>query len=407
MEDVIRWNDTGLPIQGVPMRPEAALSADEAMHTERVRLAIAAEIASAGGWISFEHYMELALYAPGLGYYSAGTRKLGVDGDFTTAPEISPLFGACIAQQCAAVLRAVGGGSILEIGAGSGRLTVDVLTRLETLGTMPARYLILDVSADLRERQRDLIAKQHPRLSERVSWLDALPDEPFDGVIIANEVLDALPVVRFRWRATACEELGVVLLDGACTWAPRPATPALSATLTALATAAGGWDDGYVSEYCPRLGPWAGSIVASLRRGAALWFDYGLPRTQYYLPERHEGTLICHFRHRACEAPFLNPGLQDITAWVDFTALAEACVAAGCELAGFTTQAFFLAGAGIDREMRDLAGADEKRFARLANQARRLMLPGEMGERFKAMAWTRGIAQDLTGFTLQDLRHTL
>jgi SAM-dependent MidA family methyltransferase len=393
------------------MRPEVALGADEILHTERVRARLAEEIASGGGWISFERYMDIALYAPGLGYYSAGAQKLGSGGDFTTAPEISSLFGACVAQQCAQVLGELVSGSILEVGAGTGRLAVDVLTRLESLGCLPERYYIL-VSADLRERQRKLIAERLPHMAPRVTWLDALPDKSFDGVILANEVLDALPVVRFRWHRAACEELGVALVDGEFSWSARPAYPEMTETLRVLAEAAGGWDDGYVSEYCRRLAPWARTVARVLGRGAALWFDYGLPRPQYYLAERHEGTLLCHFRHRAYENPFLHPGLQDITAWVDFTALAEACMAAECELAGFTTQAYFLAGLGIDREMRAMAGEDDNHFARLANQARQLMLPGEMGERFKTMAWTRGMGRpgidwELSGFALQDLRHTL
>jgi SAM-dependent MidA family methyltransferase len=389
------------------MRRETDLSPDEVRHTECVRALIAGEIAAAGGWISFEHYMDLALYAPGLGYYSAGARKLGSSGDFTTAPEISSLFGACVAQQCAQILGEVANGSILEVGAGTGRLAVDVLTRLETLKALPAHYVVLEVSADLRERQHNRVRECIPHLLPRVRWLDAPPDDEFDGVVLANEVLDALPVVRFRWHETECEELGVAVAEGLFHWSARPSGAAMTETCRLLGAAAGGWEDGYVSEYCPRLAPWTRTVVQSLRRGAALWFDYGLPRPQYYLPERHEGTLICHFRQRTYENPFMHPGLQDISAWVDFTALAQACSAARCELAGFTTQAYFLAGLGIDREMRALAGANENQFARLANQARQLMLPGEMGERFKVMAWTRGVERELSGFVLQDLRHTL
>ena len=399
--------DTGLSEQGVPMRREAALSPDEIRHSERVRAHVAGEIAAAGGWISFERYMDLVLYTPGLGYYSAGARKLGSGGDFTTSPEVSSLFGACVAKQCAEILAELPGGSILEVGAGTGRLAVDILTRLESLGMLPAQYFILELSADLRERQHKLVRECIPHLSTRVQWLDAPLEEPFDGVILANEVLDALPVVRFRWRDAACEELGIARLEEKFQWAARPMNCAGMQACRQLAAAAGGWEDGYISEYCPRLSSWAGSVVRSLRRGGALWFDYGLPRPQYYLPERHDGTLICHFRHQACDNPFMQPGLQDISAWVDFTALAEACSRAGCELAGFTTQAFFLAGLGIDQEMRAQAGENENRFARLANQAKQLMLPGEMGERFKAMAWARGVHCEWSGFALQDLRHTL
>ncbi|HUE11422.1 MAG TPA: SAM-dependent methyltransferase [Steroidobacteraceae bacterium] len=386
---------------------DVVLSPEEVLHTERVGRYIAGEIAAAGGWISFERYMESALYAPGLGYYSAGAHKLGRGGDFTTAPEISRLFGACVARQCAEVLHHVGGGSILEIGAGSGRLAVDVLSRLEALGRLPAHYEILELSADLRERQRALVRDRIPHLLDRVEWLETPPAASFDGVILANEVLDALPVSRFRWHPARCEELGVEFEDGAFAWAARPAGAALTHACHALAAAGGGWEEGYVSEYCPRLGAWATAVTQALRTGAVLWVDYGLPRPQYYFPERRDGTLLCHFRQRAHGDPFLYPGLQDITAWVDFTALAEASRAAGFELVGFASQAYFLAALGIDREMQAFAGSDRNLHARLAGEARQLMLPGEMGERFKAMAWLRGIEVKLAGFALQDLRHSL
>jgi len=390
------------------VRHDSELSAEESLHTRRVSERLAGAIDAAGGWIGFDRYMDIALYAPGLGYYSAGARKFGAGGDFTTAPEMSQLFGACVAQQCADVLRELAGGSILEIGAGSGRLAADVLSRLEALGRLPQRYRILEVSADLRERQRRLLSERVPHLQDRVEWLETAPTASFDGVILANEVLDALPASRFRWHGTHCEELGVALEDGAFAWAPRPAGAALTEVCRRLAAAGGGWQDGYVSEYCQRLGAWTKAVTGALGTGLALWVDYGLPRAQYYFPERREGTLLCHFRQRAHDDPFLHPGLQDITAWVDFTLLAEACAPAGCELAGFTTQAYFLAGLNIDREMQTLAGADTARYARLANEARRLMLPGEMGERFKAMAWLRGLdAPPLRGFLLRDLRHTL
>ncbi len=384
-------------------RHEQASEVDR--HGRRVHDHLSSAIVTAGGWLSFERYMDLALYAPGLGYYSAGASKLGDGGDFTTAPEISSLFGACVARQCAQVLEELAAGSLLEIGAGSGRLAVDILTRLESLGRLPEHYFILEISADLRARQVELIERCVPQLRARVSWLDT-PPAAFDGVIVANEVLDALPVTRFRYRRDGCEELGVICSGGGFAWSARPAGARLAAACRVLSTAAGGWDEGYVSEYCPRLGAWTHAVTRALRRGAVLWFDYGLPRPQYYLAERHEGTLLCHHRQRAHDDPFAFPGLQDITAWVDFTALAEACLAAGCELQGFATQAFFLAATGIDREMQ-LMARDDAHFAQLAQQAKRLMMPGEMGERFKAMAWSRGLAGELAGFALQDLRHSL
>jgi len=386
---------------------EVTLSAEERLHMRQVALYLQGEIVDAGGWISFERYMDVVLYAPGLGYYSAGAHKLGRGGDFTTAPEISRLFGACLAQQCAEVLREMNQGSILEIGAGSGRLAADILSRLEMLGSLPERYRILEVSADLRERQLRMVKERIPHLQERVEWLDGPPTTSFVGVILANEVLDALPVARFRWQGTDCEELGVAVEDDRLVWASRPANPALRQVCRMLSAAIGGWEDGYVSEHCRRLGAWTSEVTRALSAGVALWVDYGLPRSQYYFPERRDGTLLCHFRHCAYEDPFLYPGLQDITAWVDFTLLAEASGPAGYELAGYTSQAYFLAGLGIEREMKALAGNDENHYARLANEARQLLMPGEMGERFKAMAWSRGMDVKLSGFELQDLRHTL
>jgi SAM-dependent MidA family methyltransferase len=398
----MRHNDTAMAAQR-----ELKVSDAQAQHCAQMRDYLAAQIAAAEGWLSFERFMDLALYAPGLGYYSAGALKLGEGGDFTTAPEVSRLFGACVARQCAEVLSALGGGSILEIGAGSGRLAADVLSRLESLGQLPAQYWILEISADLRDRQRRHLARCLPHLEGRVRWLDHPPRDSFDGIVLANEVLDALPVTRFRWYSSRVEEFGVVIHEGRFAWAPRIADQMVAEACQRLAKAGGAWEEGYVSEYCPRLNAWTQSVTRSLRAGAALWFDYGLPRSQYYLPQRHEGTLLCHFQHRAHDDPFLYPGLQDITAWVDYTSLAEASRAAGFTLEGFTTQSYFLAGLRVDREMQAIAGGDANQFARLANQARQLMLPGEMGERFKAMAWLRGLDVPLSGFALQDLRHTL
>ncbi len=391
------------------------LSAEETRQCALMREHIGAAIDSAGGWLSFERYMELALYAPGLGYYSGGARKFGTGGDFTTAPEISGLFGACIARQCAAVLARLDGGCVLEIGAGTGRLAADVLARLDDLGKLPARYWILEVSADLRARQREMLQGLKPTLRDRVEWLDTPPTRQFDGVIFANEVLDALPVARFRRDASGFAELGVAIAQRAgaaaaprFAWAARPASAAMSAACGALAAAArANWADGYASEYCPRLSAWTAAVTRALKTGAVLWFDYGLPRAHYYFPERRDGTLLCHFRQRVDTDPFRHPGLQDITAWVEFTALAEAGKSAGFHVAGYTTQTYFLAGNGIDREMQDRAGADRNQLAYLAGEARQLMLPGEMGERFKAMAWLRGLDLELAGFALRDLRHTL
>jgi SAM-dependent MidA family methyltransferase len=398
----MRHNDIAMPKQR-----ELMLNDAQARHCAQMHEFLVRQIAAAGGWLCFERFMDLALYAPGLGYYSGGAHKLGAGGDFTTAPEVSSLFGACLARQCAEVLRALGKGSILEIGAGSGRLAADILLRLEAFGVLPESYSILEISADLRERQRRHLARYLPQWEGRIAWLDQPPEEPFEGLILANEVLDALPVKRFRWHRDLVEELGVASEDGCFAVRPRPAGAAVADACLRLSRAGGAWDDGYESEYCPRLAAWTQHVTAPLRAGAVLWFDYGLPRSQYYLPERREGTLLCHFRHRAHSDPLLYPGLQDITAWVDYTLLAEASRAAGFTLSGFTTQSYFLAALRVDQEMQMMAGDDANHFARLANEARQLMLPGEMGERFKAMAWLRGLNVPLSGFALHDLRHTL
>ena len=365
------------------------------------------EINASGGWLSFERFMDLALYAPGLGYYSGGAQKLGADGDFTTAPEISRLFGACVAMQCAEILSEQHLGRILEIGAGSGRLAADILARLEAEGRLPERYSILEISADLRERQRAYLQQRLPHLLARVHWLDQPPIQSFEGVILANEVLDALPVARFRWRNDAVDEMGVAISGDQFVWAAHPASAAMTRFSDELSARGERWEEDYTSEYCPRMSAWLKSVTQPLVRGAVLWLDYGLPRAQYYLPERRDGTLVCHYRHRMSSDPFVNIGLQDITAWVDFTRVAEASRDAGLELAGFTTQAHFLAGLGIDREMRLAAAGDENLLIRLANQARQLLLPGEMGERFKAMVCLRAMDIPLSGFKLLDLRHTL
>lgn len=382
------------------MGPELTLAPDERAHEARVLDLIRSQIAAAGGAIDFAAFMALALYAPGLGYYSAGTRKFGIGGDFTTAPEISPLFGRCLARQCREVLAATGG-SILEFGAGTGALAADVLEALAESGTLPARYFILEVSADLRARQQARLAQLAPALAARVAWLERLPDTPLTGVMLANEVLDALPCERFVLRAGRALRLGVgVDARGALRELELPEALALPEGVVPDAL-----PDGYRGELCPALRPWLASAGACLGRGLLLACDYGLPRAALYHADRTSGTLQCHFRHRVHGDALLNVGLQDITAWVDFTAVAEAAVDAGFEVAGFATQAAFLLALGIEREVAEEAG-DVARYARAA-EARRLLMPTEMGETFKAIALTRGLDAPLSGFALQDLRRQL
>jgi SAM-dependent MidA family methyltransferase len=385
----------------------AADAMHESAHAARVREAIRARIAAAGGWLSFDEYMQMALYEPGLGYYSAGARKLGAGGDFTTAPEMSPLFGRCLARHCADVLAACGGGDVLELGAGSGRLAHDVLLRLQDLGVPPARYRILEVSADLRDRQRQLLAGLPAALVARVEWLDAPPENPWRGALLANEVLDALPVQCFAWRAGQCLERGVARdASGNFAWSERPAPAPLEAQVRGLRADAGAdWPSGYLSELCPRVGPWIGAVTRSMQCGVALFIDYGLPRRQYYDARRVAGTLRCHYRQQAHDDPFAHPGLEDITAWVDFTRVAEAADAAGLEVLGHATQAALLLGLGIEGEV--AAAADETTRLRRAGEARRLLMPEEMGENFKAIALGRNFDEPLGAFALQDLRMRL
>jgi SAM-dependent MidA family methyltransferase len=384
-----------------------ASSPTESAHAERVLARIRARISAAGGWLPFDAYMQLALYEPGLGYYSAGARKLGAGGDFTTAPEMSPLFGRCLARHCAQVLRELGGGEVLEVGAGSGRLAFDVLGALAEQQCLPDRYLILEVSADLRERQRALLASLPGKLAARVQWLDAPPDAPWQGALLANELLDALPVQCFAWRDAQVFERGVAPgADGELRWQDRPALPALQAEVQRLQAEAGSeWPSGYVSELCPRAGPWLMEVTRTLSRGVALLVDYGLPRRDYYHPQRSAGTLRCHYRQHAHDNPFAHPGLEDLTAWVDFTRVAEAADAAGLEVLGFATQAALLLGLGIEGEV--AAAPDERQRVARAGEARRLLMPEEMGENFKAIALGREWLQPLAGFALQDLRSRL
>ncbi len=384
-----------------------ALTPAEAGHSARVAARVRAEIETAGGWIGFARYMQLVLYEPGLGYYSAGARKLGAAGDFVTAPEAAPLFSRCLAVQCGEVLRALGGGDLLEFGAGSGLMAAGLLAELERRGTLPRRYRILDVSADLRERQRATVGRLVPGLVDRVEWLDR-PPERHEGVIVANEVLDALPVERFAIRGGEVRSLGVTWGEGGPSWAEGAAPAPLAAAVRRIERELGAaFADGYRSELSLLLPGWLATLGGTLARGVALLVDYGLPRREYYAPERSDGTLICHSRHRWHDDPFARPGLQDITAWVDFTAVAEAAADTGLDVAGYTTQAHFLLGSGLDAFLAGTADLDVASRVSLSRQAMLLTMPGEMGERFKVIALARDCEAPPGGFALRDLRHTL
>jgi SAM-dependent MidA family methyltransferase len=382
----------------------ALLSEAERQHTASLADLIRTRIAAAGGWLAFDAFMELALYAPGLGYYSAGAVKLGVGGDFVTAPESSRLFGQCLARQCAEVL-ATTGGEILEFGAGTGSMAVTVMEELARLNALPERYAILEVSADLAARQRARVAELPETLRERCVWLTQLPDQPMRGVVLANEVLDALPCSRFVVHDTRVRALGVAMgADGGFIEREGFADELLVRYAQPLAREFA-LADGYRSEVCWRIEPWIAAMRDFLQQGAILLIDYGLPRAQYYHPQRTDGTLRCHFKHRAHNDPLIMVGVQDISSWVDFTRVAEAGEAAGFDLYGFTTQAGFLIGSGIEELLAD--DADDLTRARRTGEAGRLLLPAEMGEAFKVMALGRGLQSALRGFTLQDLAPSL
>jgi SAM-dependent MidA family methyltransferase len=377
------------------------LSPDEAAHAARVHAAIAARIA-ADGPLRFDHFMDLALYAPGLGYYSAGAHKLGPAGDFTTAPELGTVFARCLAEALAPAL-ATAEADIVELGAGTGALATGLLIALAALDRLPARYRIVEVSADLRERQRAAIAGLDASLAARVEWLDAPPGERWRGALVANEVVDALPCRLFELREKGCVELGVgVDADGRFAWRDLEPDPALAAEVAAVV------DDGrerpshYRSEIRPQLPAWLAAVASSLDAGLAVFVDYGFPRADYYLPARSMGTLRCHFRHRAHDDPLVLAGLQDLTASVDFTQLADAGRALGFDVACFANQSAFLLACGLPSILAAAVTDDPLALARLGAEVRTLTLPGEMGERFKVLVLSRGLDPRTLPFVTAD-----
>ena len=379
----------------LPTPPAEALA-----HSERLTALIGEEIAASGGWISFARYMELALYAPALGYYTAGARKLGREGDFITAPEMTPLYGQTLARQAAEVLES-GLDQILEIGAGSGALAAALLTELERLDRLPRNYYILEVSPDLRERERDLLALKVPQLLERVIWLNRLPTL-YQGLIIGNEVLDAMPAHLVRAGTAGVEEAGVVLQGGAYAWAWRPAAAELRAAAEALRL-----PPGYQTEIQLVACAFVRTLAQSMARGVILLIDYGFPAHEYYHAQRAEGTLMCHYRHRAHADPFFLPGLQDITSHIDFSAVAHAGEEAGLELLGYTGQAQFLINCGITDIMLRTPPENAAAYLPQAAAAQQLLSPSEMGELFKVIALGKDYAAPLVGFASGDRRRAL
>lgn len=364
--------------------------ADEILQSERLIELIVAEINQRGGTISFADYMNLVLYAPGLGYYSAGLTKLGSDGDFVTSPEISPLFGWTLANQCRRLFEQGCQPHILEFGAGSGRLCEQILNKLDNL----QGYSILELSADLRERQQSHLRKVlSVDTFERIRWLDQLPEQ-FNGVVLANEVLDAMPVHLYK-KDKQWFELGVAYQSGKFSWVHLPA----SKTIEGIEARFGPFGDGYTTEINFNYRPWFNALADACRQVACLMIDYGYERAHYYHPQRQQGTLLCHYRHRVHDDPLILPGLQDITASVDFDAVAEAAEEAGFDVVGLTTQGRFLLENGLLEEAgTDAVTSDTLTGLDLARQIKTLTLPGEMGEKFKVIALTKDLPVDMPAF---------
>lgn len=370
-------------------------------HSRRVLNHIRAQIESADGWISFARYMELALYAPQLGYYSAGAHKFGAGGDFVTAPELTPLFGQTLANPVVDLMQA-SRPSVLELGAGSGQLAADLMTELLHRQQLPEQYAILDLSSDLRERQQATLRARLPQLFNRFVWLDELPHN-FAGVVIANEVLDAMPVHLVRWQESEICERGVSLdAAGFLQWAERSAHGLVLDSALHLPVA-----PPYVSEINLAATAWVKAWSERLAHGALLLIDYGFPRAEYYHPQRSQGTLMCHYRHHTHTDPLWLPGLNDITAHVDFTAVAEAAAASGLTLGGYTSQASFLMNCGLLELLARCGDSDSVVYVKAAAAVQKLISPAEMGEMFKVMALTRGIDGPIAGFARGDRSHTL
>jgi SAM-dependent MidA family methyltransferase len=342
--------------------------------------------------------MELALYAPRLGYYTSGKRKFGNKGDFITAPELGSLFARCLARSCLSILEETAGGDILEFGAGSGALAGDLLLELETLKCLPKHYLILELSNELRERQSRTLEQKIPHLLPRVRWLKTLPGD-FRGVMVANELLDAMPVERFKVRAAGINQLFVAWENDHFAWREKPADESIRNHIAPL-----GLPTGYLSEINLPAEGWVRSAADILEQGVLILIDYGFPRAEFYHPQRIEGTLMCHYRHRAHDDPLILVGLQDITAHVDFTAVAEAGTGEGLSLLGYTSQAAFLIGCGLDQLASGSDPEDTRRHLELTQQIKKLTLPHEMGELYKVIALGRGVQGPFPGFTLQDRR---
>jgi SAM-dependent MidA family methyltransferase len=366
------------------MHPAVLPSPDpQALAASRALLdRIGAELGAGGNWMSFARYMELALHEPGLGYYAGGARKFGAGGDFVTAPELTPLFGRTLARQVAEILQP--GEAILEFGAGTGLLAEVLLSELKGV-----KYEILETSPELRQRQQQ-------RLGDRVQWLERLP-ERFRGVMLANEVVDAMPVHALAWTAAGIRERGVCANEGELAWCDRTADGIVSSESRKIQVEIPP-SGRYESELALFARAWMRSLGRLLERGTLIVIDYGFPAREYFHPQRSMGTLACHYRHRVHGDPFFLPGLQDITAHVDFSALARAAADAGLEVLGYASQVQFLVNCGITDLLERENPGDPKRYLPAAAAVQKLLMPSEMGELFKVLAVGRGVPGALRGF---------
>lgn len=355
------------------------------------------------GAMPFVDFMQLALYAPQLGYYNAGLPTFGAGGDFITAPELTPLFGFTLANQCAQVLNELTNPIIFEFGAGSGRLCVDILMRLEQLNALPLEYHILDVSCHLQSRQQQLVQQTIPHLADKIKWLSSWPTESFTGVIIANEVLDAMPVHRFLQTKDGLHEIYVGLNEtGDLSEIMKPCSnPRVISHVNMILPQV---LSPYQSEINLFIDDWVLQCHAMLDAGAMFILDYGFPRHEYYHPDRNQGTLMCHYHHQAHTNPLVYVGEQDITAHVDFTHVAEAALKAGFHVAGYTNQASFLLGNGLLTLLEQVTGEG---LINTQQAVKTLLQPNEMGELFKVIALTKRLDMTLNGFQWHDKRASL
>lgn len=370
-------------------------------HSAQLQSLIQQTIQAQHGWLDFAAFMHMALYTPGLGYYSGGAKKFGIGGDFVTAPEISPLFARALAKQVAQVLTATQG-DVLELGAGTGKLAADVLLELKTLDTLPQHYYILEVSDYLRALQRDNLQQWLPiELLNRVIWLDTLP-ERFSGMVLGNEVLDAVPVHVVGKQNGVLVERGVAWQDG-LVWQDQPlANSGLIGLVAALDL-----PDNYITEVAPLAGGLMASLADSLVHGVICWIDYGFGVREYYHPQRAGGTLMCHYQHYAHSNPLIYVGLQDITAHVNFTAIAEAAVSRQLAVMGYVNQASFLINCGLLTLLAEVSPDDMATYAPMVSATQKLLSPAEMGELFKVILLGKGMDVSLIGAMQGDKRHML